>query len=213
MCKCSYLSQEKEFLKMFHVPVIEIPTNLPNIRKDLPIQAFAVRFESCLLYPCQKIFTSLCILNTSFSYHTWFQTARGKWEHVSGEVESMFMLGRPVLVGTTRYPGISSSYRVISLLTPSLWYKCILSSSVNYVSLCSVIDLALLKFMFMRLATLLVISQCFSSCVWLWSLDTRMQILHVYAEIRQKIKGKSRKKNPENSLIWPFGHLALVCTA
>ncbi|XP_056693796.1 protein translocase subunit SECA2, chloroplastic isoform X2 [Spinacia oleracea] len=62
-------TEEKEFLKMFHVPVIEIPTNLPNIRKDLPIQAFA--------------------------------TARGKWEHVSGEVESMFMLGRPVLVGTT----------------------------------------------------------------------------------------------------------------
>jgi hypothetical protein len=24
------------------VPVIEVPTNLPNIRKDLPIQAFAV---------------------------------------------------------------------------------------------------------------------------------------------------------------------------
>lgn len=34
--------QEKEFLKMFQVPVIEVPTNLPNIRKDLPIQAFAV---------------------------------------------------------------------------------------------------------------------------------------------------------------------------
>lgn len=62
-------TEEKEFLKMFHVPVIEIPTNLPNIRKDLPIQAFA--------------------------------TARGKWEHVTEEVESMFRLGRPVLVGTT----------------------------------------------------------------------------------------------------------------
>jgi len=24
------------------MPVIEVPTNLPNIRKDLPIQAFAV---------------------------------------------------------------------------------------------------------------------------------------------------------------------------
>lgn len=35
--------QEKEFLKMFQVPVIEVPTNLPNIRNDLPIQAFAVR--------------------------------------------------------------------------------------------------------------------------------------------------------------------------
>ena len=37
------LFQEKEFLKMFQTPVIEVPTNLPNIRKDLPIQAFAVR--------------------------------------------------------------------------------------------------------------------------------------------------------------------------
>lgn len=27
---------------MFQMPVIEVPTNLPNIRKDLPIQAFAV---------------------------------------------------------------------------------------------------------------------------------------------------------------------------
>jgi len=27
---------------MFQTPVIEVPTNLPNIRKDLPIQAFAV---------------------------------------------------------------------------------------------------------------------------------------------------------------------------
>ncbi|KAK7835122.1 protein translocase subunit seca2 [Quercus suber] len=34
-------TEEKEFLKMFHIPVIEVPTNLPNIRKDLPIQAFA----------------------------------------------------------------------------------------------------------------------------------------------------------------------------
>ncbi|XP_016569707.1 protein translocase subunit SECA2, chloroplastic isoform X2 [Capsicum annuum] len=34
-------TEEKEFLKMFQVPVIEVPTNLPNIRKDLPIQAFA----------------------------------------------------------------------------------------------------------------------------------------------------------------------------
>ncbi|XP_056161097.1 protein translocase subunit SECA2, chloroplastic isoform X2 [Syzygium oleosum] len=34
-------TEEKEFLKMFHVPVVEVPTNLPNIRKDLPIQAFA----------------------------------------------------------------------------------------------------------------------------------------------------------------------------
>lgn len=34
-------TEEKEFLKMFQIPVIEVPTNLPNIRKDLPIQAFA----------------------------------------------------------------------------------------------------------------------------------------------------------------------------
>lgn len=34
-------TEEKEFLKMFQMPVIEVPPNLPNIRKDLPIQAFA----------------------------------------------------------------------------------------------------------------------------------------------------------------------------
>lgn len=62
-------TEEKEFLKMFKMPVIEVPTNLPNIRVDLPIQAFA--------------------------------TARGKWLYVRAEVESMFQLGRPVLVGTT----------------------------------------------------------------------------------------------------------------
>nr|CAB3491172.1 unnamed protein product [Digitaria exilis] len=62
-------TEEKEFLKMFKMPVIEVPTNLPNIRVDLPIQAFA--------------------------------TARGKWQYVRAEVESMFELGRPVLVGTT----------------------------------------------------------------------------------------------------------------
>ncbi|THG12978.1 hypothetical protein TEA_014181 [Camellia sinensis var. sinensis] len=69
-------TEEKEFLKMFQIPVIEVPTNLPNIRKDLPIQAFA--------------------------------TARGKWEHVREEVESMFRQGRPVLVGTTRSDGQNS---------------------------------------------------------------------------------------------------------
>ncbi|WVZ53734.1 hypothetical protein U9M48_004638 [Paspalum notatum var. saurae] len=62
-------TEEKEFLKMFKMPVIEVPTNLPNIRVDLPIQAFA--------------------------------TARGKWQYVRAEVESIFQLGRPVLVGTT----------------------------------------------------------------------------------------------------------------
>ncbi|CDY38816.1 BnaC08g19900D [Brassica napus] len=34
-------TEEKEFLKMFQIPVIEVPTNLSNIRIDLPIQAFA----------------------------------------------------------------------------------------------------------------------------------------------------------------------------
>ncbi|GFY85393.1 preprotein translocase SecA family protein [Actinidia rufa] len=62
--------EEKEFLKMFQMPVIEVPTNLSNICKDLPIQAFA--------------------------------TARGKWDYVREEVESMFRQGRPVLVGSTR---------------------------------------------------------------------------------------------------------------
>ncbi|KAI8550645.1 hypothetical protein RHMOL_Rhmol06G0123200 [Rhododendron molle] len=62
-------TEENEFLKMFQIPVIEVPTNLPNIRNDLPTLAFA--------------------------------TARGKWEHVCEEVESMYRLGRPVLVGST----------------------------------------------------------------------------------------------------------------
>ncbi|KAL6658515.1 hypothetical protein ACP70R_004101 [Stipagrostis hirtigluma subsp. patula] len=62
-------TEEKEFLKMFKMPVIEVPTNLPNVRVDLPIQAFA--------------------------------TTRGKWQYVRAEVEAMFQLGRPVLVGTT----------------------------------------------------------------------------------------------------------------
>lgn len=42
--------QEKEFLKMFQMPVIEVPTNLPNIRQDLPIQAFAVWFFISIKY-------------------------------------------------------------------------------------------------------------------------------------------------------------------
>lgn len=50
-CKrIAFLSlQEKEFLKMFQTPVIEVPTNLPNIRKDLPIQAFAVGNSTFIL--------------------------------------------------------------------------------------------------------------------------------------------------------------------
>ena len=35
---------------MFQIPVIEVPTNLPNIRKDLPIQAFAVGRSTFILY-------------------------------------------------------------------------------------------------------------------------------------------------------------------
>nr|KAJ0186762.1 hypothetical protein LSAT_V11C900464360 [Lactuca sativa] len=62
-------AKTEEFLKMFQMPVIEVPTNMANIRHDLPIQAFAI--------------------------------ARGKWEYVRVEVESMFRVGRPVLVGTT----------------------------------------------------------------------------------------------------------------
>ena len=44
------LFQEKEFLKMFQMPVIEVPPNLPNIRKDLPIQAFAVGHSIFVVY-------------------------------------------------------------------------------------------------------------------------------------------------------------------
>ncbi|CAA0840809.1 Protein translocase subunit SECA2- chloroplastic [Striga hermonthica] len=62
-------TEEKEFLKMFKLPVIEVPTNMPNIRQDFPLQAFA--------------------------------TARGKWEYTCAEIQYMFRLGRPVLVGTT----------------------------------------------------------------------------------------------------------------
>ncbi|KAL4587260.1 hypothetical protein LXL04_000128 [Taraxacum kok-saghyz] len=74
-------TEEKEFLKMFQMPVIEVPTNMANIRNDLPIQAFA--------------------------------TARGKWEYVRAEVESMFRIGRPVLVGTT---SVENSEYLSSLL-------------------------------------------------------------------------------------------------
>ncbi|CAA0812439.1 Protein translocase subunit SECA2- chloroplastic [Striga hermonthica] len=62
-------TEEKEFLKMFKLPVIEVPTNMPNIRQDFPLQAFA--------------------------------SARGKWEYTCAEIQYMFRLGRPVLVGTT----------------------------------------------------------------------------------------------------------------
>ncbi|GER55445.1 protein translocase subunit SecA [Striga asiatica] len=62
-------TEEKEFLKMFKLPVIEVPTNMPNIRQDFLLQAFA--------------------------------TARGKWEYACAEIQYMFRIGRPVLVGTT----------------------------------------------------------------------------------------------------------------
>ncbi|KAM7511113.1 hypothetical protein LguiB_009988 [Lonicera macranthoides] len=75
-------TEENEFLKMFQTPVVEVPTNLPNIRKDLPVQAFT--------------------------------TARGKWKHIREEVEYMFRLGRPVLVGTT---SVENSEYLSALLT------------------------------------------------------------------------------------------------
>lgn len=51
-------TEEAEFLKMFKMPVVEVPTNLPNIRKDLPLQLFPttrgkwdrVREEVSLMY-------------------------------------------------------------------------------------------------------------------------------------------------------------------
>jgi preprotein translocase subunit SecA len=33
-------TEESEFLKMFKMPVVEVPTNLPNIRQDFPLQLF-----------------------------------------------------------------------------------------------------------------------------------------------------------------------------
>lgn len=88
---------------MFQMPVIEVPTNLPNIRMDLPIQAFAVGLM--ITIQIQYILFS-SILHFVIKCLTFFeqclQTARGKWEYVREEVEHMFQLGRPVLVGTTR---------------------------------------------------------------------------------------------------------------
>lgn len=51
-------TEEAEFLKMFKMPVVEVPTNLPNIREDLPLQLFPttrgkwdrVREEVALMY-------------------------------------------------------------------------------------------------------------------------------------------------------------------
>lgn len=46
---------------MFQTPVIEVPTNLPNIRNDLPVQAFAVGYsfpQVCLIsIPSLKVFS------------------------------------------------------------------------------------------------------------------------------------------------------------
>lgn len=33
-------TEDAEFLKMFKMPVVEVPTNLPNIRQDFPLQLF-----------------------------------------------------------------------------------------------------------------------------------------------------------------------------
>lgn len=89
---------------MFQMPVIEVPTNLPNIRCDLPIQAFAV---CSLQASIAKLYCNCSLSYGGTSSHfsmLWiiYQTARGKWEYVRAEIESMFQLGRPVLVGTTR---------------------------------------------------------------------------------------------------------------
>ncbi|CAM6094872.1 unnamed protein product [Calypogeia fissa] len=35
-------TEETEFLKIYKMPVVEVPTNLPNIREDLPLQLFPV---------------------------------------------------------------------------------------------------------------------------------------------------------------------------
>jgi preprotein translocase subunit SecA len=51
-------TEDAEFLKMFKMPVVEVPTNLPNIRQDLPLQLFPttrgkwdrVRDEVALMY-------------------------------------------------------------------------------------------------------------------------------------------------------------------
>ncbi|KAA3457166.1 protein translocase subunit SECA2, chloroplastic isoform X1 [Gossypium australe] len=99
-------TEEREFLKMFQMPVIEVPTNLPNIRKDLPIQAFAVGH---LILECflNSVYIFLILVCYYFFFYCFFwfvnssKTARGKWEYVSQEVEYMFRQGRPVLVGTT----------------------------------------------------------------------------------------------------------------
>ena len=88
---------------MFEMAVIEVPTNLPNIRIDLPIQAFAVG----LMITIQTLFIFLSIIlyfviKCLTFFEQCLQTARGKWEYVREEAEDMSPLGQPVLVGTTR---------------------------------------------------------------------------------------------------------------
>eukprot|EP00249_Psilotum_nudum_P015907 c25575_g1_i1 orf=594-3800(-) len=34
---------EREFLRIFQIPVVEVPTNLPSIRQDLPLRVYATR--------------------------------------------------------------------------------------------------------------------------------------------------------------------------
>lgn len=55
---------------MFQMPVIEVPTNLPNVRVDLPIQAFAVRGSICIIYQfdISSLFIKLYIYNIYNTY-------------------------------------------------------------------------------------------------------------------------------------------------
>lgn len=97
-------TEEKEFLKMFKMPVIEVPTNLPNIRIDLPLQAFT--------------------------------TARGKWYYVCEEIEQMFRLGRPVLVGTT---SVENSEYLSDLLKERNVPHNVLNARPKVLSCCTII--------------------------------------------------------------------------
>lgn len=47
---------------MFQMPVIEVPTNLPNIRIDLPIQAFAVIYNIYWFIFGRKYLFIICFL-------------------------------------------------------------------------------------------------------------------------------------------------------
>jgi len=51
---------------MFRLPVVEVPTNLPNIRKDLPIQAFAVGISASFKCIVLLLFRDLLLENNSY---------------------------------------------------------------------------------------------------------------------------------------------------